>query len=449
MIFVLALLSRTVQPSSFFGVWIFAGLACQCAFLLWTNISKPAHRGLGRLGFHFAMLAYFYATPLFSPGLVESISEDIHNDLGATLLLTVIGFEIAYWRLQKSRTRPHPVRIRNVHLIGVAVVGLISAIASLVLRAIALRVSVQSVIYSMRGQVWAASVQEVTPTLYYTLFVLSSAAYLGGAAAGAYLVLKNRRASSWQSVVCWSVLISIAGLGLRQGSRALFLYSAVPFIATIWQLLSRSVLRTTRWVFLCALTLAVLAVWGFMSAARGGDVRDFAGSWEDMRPDRHIEAAFDTYSEAAVIVEVFPATFPYEYGRSLVPIVLGWVPRSLWPSKPYPFGVFANFANSQTIQSRSASLAVGLPGEGYGNFGLMGGLFWGLLAGLGCAALDRHVRTLHDGNPLKLQLAMISAVWMAMIVRGGVPEMFYMGLFVACWPFLVSRYLEQRVTASE
>lgn len=439
-----AVLSRAVAPSEFLGLWLFAAVAAQFVFLTWSHMARPSHRGLGRLGFHFAMLAYFFITPLFSPSTIKSISRDIHNDLGATLLLTVIGFELAYWRWQKRSRPSFEKHVRRIPLIELSIIGLASAIASLVLRAIALRVSVQSVIYSMRGQIWTASVQDVTPVMYYTLFGLSSAAYLGGAAASAYLISHDRARSNWQRILCWSVLISIAGLGLRQGSRALFLYSAAPFVATAWQLLSRSTIRTTRWVFLAALSLAVLAVWGFMSAARGGDVRDFAGTWEDMSPERHLEGAFDIYSEAAVIVEVFPANFAYEHGRSLVPIFLGWIPRTLWPSKPYPFGVFANYANWETIQNRSASIAVGLPGEGYGNFGILGGLLWGILAGLGASALDRYATNLSDENPLRLQLAMIGAVWAAMIVRGGVAEMFYMGLFVICWPLLLSLYIERR-----
>jgi hypothetical protein len=145
-----------------------------------------------------------------------------------------------------------------------------------------------------------------------------------------------------------------------------------------------------------------------------------------------------------MVVEGFPKQIPYESGKSLVPLVLGWVPRTLWPDKPYPFSLHANTLRGESLEFRAASIAVGLSGEGYGNFGLAGALFWGALMGLACRWGDDRVGRLSESNPLRLQLGAMGGIWAAMIVRGGVPEMFYMGLSVIMYPVLLSWLLSHK-----
>jgi hypothetical protein len=180
-----------------------------------------------------------------------------------------------------------------------------------------------------------------------------------------------------------------------------------------------------------------------MTAMRGGDIRNYQGGLEAMNPAQYAQGAFDIYSEMAVIVETFPEKIDYEYGKSLIPLVFGWVPRSYWPDKPYPFSLYANIIRGETLEDRPASYAVGLPGEGYGNFGLLGVGLWSLLMGLACRTGDDYIGRLHPSNPLRLLLAATITIWAAMIVRGGVPEMFYMGLSVFMFPFALSLFLSR------
>jgi hypothetical protein len=180
-----------------------------------------------------------------------------------------------------------------------------------------------------------------------------------------------------------------------------------------------------------------------MSAMRGGDIRNYEGGLHEMNPASHAQGAFEIYSQTAVIIETFPEKIDYEYGKSLIPLVLGWVPRTVWPEKPYPFSIFANIIKGETLENRAASLAVGMPGEGYGNFGLFGVLLWSFLMGFGCRIADDYISRIHPANPLRLFLAAMMAIWAAMIVRGGVPEMFYMGLNVVMFPLALSWYLSR------
>jgi hypothetical protein len=64
--------------------------------------------------------------------------------------------------------------------------------------------------------------------------------------------------------------------------------------------------------------------------------------------------------------------------------------------------------------------------------------------GLACRVGDDYVGRIHPSNPLGLFLAVMIAIWAAMIVRGGVPEMFYMGLGVVMFPLALSWYLSRR-----
>jgi len=188
-----------------------------------------------------------------------------------------------------------------------------------------------------------------------------------------------------------------------------------------------------------AIGALVIVVWFAMTSMRGGDIRTYEGSFEDIQqPLEAARGAFDVYTSSAVIVESFPDKIDYEYGRSLVPLLLGWLPRSLWPDKPYPFSIYSNTIRGETLDDRSASIAVGLPGEGYGNFGLPGCFLWGLLMGGACAVGDDYLKKVRRSDPLRLFIGASMCIWAAMIVRGGVPEMFYMGLPVNLFPIILS-----------
>jgi hypothetical protein len=414
--------------------WVFLVAVTQAFAFVVSSHLKAKHRGLGRIGFHVGIVACFVMMPLFSSGKIAFAADDLHRDLGATILLVVVGFEGAYWTVLRGMVIPATRGARSRSYLWVAVIGVCGGIAYIGIRAIALHVSAWDVFYSLRGEVAAA---ELSPWSTYALVVAGGIVFLGACAAGAFL--SGKSGNPLENGLCWSLLGGMAAFGFRQGSRAAFLYSCIPLASTAWFFASRGERRSRRWAVGGAGVVLVMLAWGVISSARGGDIRDFTLSWEGARPDRHAEGAFDIYSTALVIVEAFPAQFPYQYGRSLIPLILGWVPRTVWPSKPYPFSLYYNWANWETLDRRAASIAVGIPGEAYGNFGILGGLIWGALFGFGAKVLDRYVSRLSDKNPFKLQVAGVGAVWLALLVRGGVPEMFYMGVVMIGGPVLLGR----------
>ncbi|MCK6685917.1 MAG: hypothetical protein L6R30_26275, partial [Thermoanaerobaculia bacterium] len=228
------------------------------------------------------------------------------------------------------------------------------------------------------------------------------------------------------------VQLTLCGVGFLRGSRAAFLYSAASLVAGVWAFSARrQALRRYRFAAVVALGVAVAGVWLLMSEWRGADVRERRLSETRLDVGAAAAGAFDIYSATAFIVQCVPATLPYQYHRPLVPLVLGWVPRSLWSSKPYPYSNTFNYLEGDTLESRSASIAVGVVGEGWGSGGFIGAFLYGCLFAAGGRWFVRLLRR-HLGlrNPVRLLTSAAGAVWMAMLVRGGVPEMFYMGLFI-------------------
>ncbi|HEX8775006.1 MAG TPA: O-antigen polymerase [Pyrinomonadaceae bacterium] len=407
--------------------------------------------GLARVGFHIGLFAYFVSFPILSPESVDpSIPDDVHQTIGLMLLLTVVGFEAGYY-LKKGRPRiardtdePFTIELRQQKWLWLCVfLGMVAWTSTWLDSAYAAGVSPLSVLLTMRGVVEGAQ-EDATPLLGRLSYIFSSGLFLAAASA-ALLLTSVKRVSKLSATVCWLALLTCALLGFLAGTRAVFLYSFSPLVLTLWLRLSRLKSgRMLRWVLIGLAGIVLAVTWGAMSAMRGSDIRNYQGGLEAMNPVKHMQGAFDIYSQTAMIVETFPDKIEYEYGKSLIPLVLGWVPRSLWPDKPYPFSIFANIIRGETLEDRSASIAVGLPGEGYGNFGLFGVLLWSLLMGLACRAGDDYVGRLHPSNPLRLLLAATISIWAAMIVRGGVPEMFYMGLSVNMFPLALSWYLSRK-----
>src|SRR5207253_2601525 len=114
-------------------------------------------------------------------------------------------------------------------------------------------------------------------------------------------------------------------------SRALFLYSFSPLAIASWVTLSKVRLGKALRAVQTILAAAVLVIaWLVMSATRAQNVREYEGAFENIQAFETAKGAFDIYSSAALIVRYFPDQIDYEYGKSLIPLAMGWVPRSVW-----------------------------------------------------------------------------------------------------------------------
>jgi len=302
--------------------------------------------------------------------------------------------------------------------------------------ALALNAPLSSVLLMMRGVVEGNQLSSQN----YLGIALGAGIFLSATAAT--LLLSTDDLSVRAAVFCWPAVIICTAVGFLGGSRAGFLYSFVPLAVVVWTKLSKLpfsfVVRAMGAV--CAVA-GIIVIWSAMSAMRGADIREYEGGIDALSPVTDAQGAFDIYSTTADVIETFPSKIAYVHGESLLPLVFGLVPRPLWPDKPYPFGLYMNIVKGESLQARSASLAVGLTGEGYGNFGLFGAFLWGAMLGLGCRFGDRYLSRFHQQSPMRLLLSGMAAVWVSMIVRGGVPEMFYMGLQVVALPLVLAALL--------
>jgi hypothetical protein len=417
--------------------------------LLGVNLGKDPVTSLARFGFHVGLFAYFISFPLLSPESIEpGFSDSVHQTVGWMLILTVVGFEGAYhatrWMWRKTPTLSFQAGLNPTQRRLLAVflcLGLAAWLLTTIDYSTAAQVPLIDLVFSMRGRIEGALENPVTELGQWS-YLLSSGLYL--ATASAFLLLTSRKQTSIRThLICWPAIALCSALGFLSGSRALFLYSFAPLALAIWlQLLRLGLGKTLRFLVVLWVAAVLLTVWVAMSAIRGQDVRNYQVTTEDITPVEYARGAFDMYSSSALIVQTFPDQIDYEYGKSLIPLFLGWVPRSVWPDKPYPFSLYANSIKGETLEDRSASIALGLSAEGYGNFGLVGVLLWSALMGLSCALADDFLKKFHPANPLRLFLGASISIWAAMLVRGGVPEMFYMGLQVNIFPIALSLFLK-------
>jgi hypothetical protein len=402
-----------------------------------------------RVGFHIGIFAYFLSYPILLPEDVDiAIPDRTHLLVGLTLITTIVGFEVGYWMRGNTNvagpktegfvlTRATKSRLLSCIFIGVAIwllaVWLLSSASGAPLNVL---------LFKMRKVLDEEVDNDVT--FYRYLYEI----FRGGlflAASSAYLLLAS---TAWRSMMVtalsWVALLLCVVVGFLSGSRAMFLYSIIPITLACWVVLGRMSGAYLRWLLATAGVTALVVTWGAMSAIRDVGFLDYDVDLlyillDD--PATHVAGAFNLYYGIAMIVDAFPDIFPYEYGRSLLALIFGWLPRSFWPDKPYTFALYANLIQGETLESRSASLAVGLAGEGYANFGLLGALSWGGVMGLACRFGDTYIARLTDCRLFKLLPALLAGVWAAMIVRGGVPEMFYMGIFIILSQIVLAKYV--------
>ncbi len=435
----------------------FAALIASTLVLAMFGGSRSALASFMRSGFHVGFFAFFLYIPLFDTEAISArLSSETIDAVGWMLILTVVSFEIGYWWFAPSRRRGFeitsdpPLDLKTQkNLVSFLILGVLGWLIFVVDQVTAFQVPATTLLLTMRGNIEGAAA-DANPVLgYYGGMVVVSGIYLAAAAA-VVLITRSRKAGMVVLTLCWSVLVLAAAIGFLRGSRAVFFYALTPLIVVIWSVVSeRRGLRSFRWMWLVSAAFVIIISWGAMSAMRGGDIRNYEGGWGDINPEQHVTGALNIYDSLAEIVEGFPEKIPYQNGKSLVALVLGWVPRPVWPDKPYPFSLHLTRLRGETLKARSASIASGLPGEGYGNFGYFGVFLWAGLLGFAARKGDDVIRGLHIAEPLKIQIGATAAIWTAMIVRGGVPEMFYMGLFVIMFPALLALYLKKAQQRSQ
>lgn len=414
-----------------------AALATALAALLVATLGsrRAAAGSVLRAGYYVGLLGFLLVYPLYFPGDLRPARDAARETAGWCLVLGVVGFELGYWVYRR------PTRWNLALRPGRRLERWLWRAISLAVGFWALSIydvmqasggGLDDVLLTMRGQVQGEGGSGVSMLGY--LGVFTGAASFAGATAACLLLAIGRRTSLAGRAVLWAALLVCAYGGFVAGSRGVFAFAAMPLVAALWRrfgLHRPEVSRTRVAAVALGAVLAVAVAWYLQSSLRGGDVRR---QWDravegGFRAGQHAEGAFHVFWALELVVDGFPDRIPYEYGRSLVPVVLGWVPRPLWPGKPYPFSQHATTLLGETQERRSASIACTVLGEGYGNFGLLGVVLWTALFGFAARRGDEALQGMDPSHPSHVQLCGMGAAWCALLVRGGVAEIFYMGFF--------------------
>jgi hypothetical protein len=416
-----------------------------------------------RIGFHVGMLVFLCAFPILSPESIKSFDENVRFNAGLSLVLCVIGFELGYWLLRTvfgipKRKAPFILLANNfawtnrLMFIGLALYALFMtyAIASS-------GRSLYSMLFVLRGSL-EVNHEEVLinadENRNQIAGLISYGRYMAAAAATILLLSPNPYRFPVAKTLAWLALLLNAFVGLNSGSggsRSSFLLSAVPLVTTAWMYAGTyNSIRQMR--PLLALIFLIMTYLGFQFLTSNRNQGMVTEENAGMRlenvdvADTGMFNAFAIYADYEMVIGGFPDKEAYQNGASIVPIVLGWVPRRFWPEKPYPFTHVANRIVGFDI--RSVSIACGLPAEGYGNFGFPGVILWGALFGMACAYADFLLTNLRPGHPLSLVMRGMMAVWAAILVRGGTAEMFYMGVFPIGFMWVCLYFSDPRVRTS-
>jgi oligosaccharide repeat unit polymerase len=413
-----------------------------------------------RLGFHAGMMVFLIAVPIISPELMGTVDDNLRFTAGVTLVLCIVGFELAYWYLRSLTGVPRPsepfvLLPRNyAWATRLLFLGLLCYGSFLAYAVASSGQSLYNVIFVLRGQL-AINVDDalIVPddTTNKFAFLLSYGRYMAAAAATVLLLAHNPYRFPINKLICWASLIMCAFVGLNSGSggsRGVFMLSSVPLLTAVWLYAGTNrVLRQLRPVLAAALAFFVFFGFQYLTVFRLQGEEVEARFDEVSLTNTEIVAAFSIYKDYENIVGGFPEKAEFQNGESIIPLLVGWIPRRFWPEKPYPFTSVANQIMGYKLTE--VTIASSLPGEGYGNFGVAGGFLGGALMGLACAFADYRLSNIRPGHPLALGMRGMMAVWAALLVRGGTAEMFYMGLFPIAFMWVCLYFSQPRfATAS-
>jgi oligosaccharide repeat unit polymerase len=397
-----------------------------------------------RIGFHVGMLVFLCAYPVLVPEAIKSYDENVRFTAGLSLVLCIIFFEMGYWVLRTTFGVPQPrtpfLLLANNYswtnrllFLGLALFALFLtyAVAST-------GRSLYSILFVLRSTL-AVNQDEVMinadENRNQIAYLIANGRFMAAAAATILLLSPNPLRFPVAKTTAWIALVVNAFYGLNSGSggsRSSFLLSAVPLITTAW-IYAGTYPAVRQFRPVLAIAFLILTYLGFQYLTSNRNQGMFSDEEAGMRLDT-VEVydtgmfnAFAIYSDYEMVIGGFPNIVEFQNGASIVPIVLGWVPRRFWPDKPYPFTHAANKVVGFDV--KTVSIAAGFPAEGYGNFGYAGVILWAAVFGMLCAFADYRLTNLRPGHPLSLVIRGMMAVWAAILVRGGTAEMFYMGVF--------------------
>jgi oligosaccharide repeat unit polymerase len=260
------------------------------------------------------------------------------------------------------------------------------------------------------------------------IFQLAYHTLLAGTFLMAWRVGSREKASraSWAPLVAL-IFAEVVFFGVMSGARKWLFYL---FFGLVSMRLLRQGSRTLP-KFRVAVTLALLvvffAVWGTI---RSNPLTEIVSGQHDSRTATrdpfhmgYFKSVSEPFEIASLVVDIYPTQRPYEYGRTLLVTLLGFIPRSAWPDKPVGIGkTLTRYTDGRWFQQASGhSIAPTLVGDFYANLGVVGVVLGAIVFGIACRAAASYATTgMTGGVQLQAARVIIPSVFVAGLaeVRG-------------------------------
>jgi oligosaccharide repeat unit polymerase len=153
---------------------------------------------------------------------------------------------------------------------------------------------------------------------------------------------------------------------------------------------------------------------------------------------------FGQFDWFVIVLGITPAVIPFQFGKTYLELAAWFVPRAIWPGKPWPISYVVHSA----VGGSSAGMPFTMIGEMYLNFHVPGIVIGMALFGVLLKTLYVYLRTNRDSLGIVLVYAYVYASLHLLFTRSFAPMV--MGLILALAPMVLAvKFIEQRSASSD
>lgn len=211
------------------------------------------------------------------------------------------------------------------------------------------------------------------------------------------------------------------------GKRNIVIWALVLVLYALWK---RRTMQPKQILLMSLLFLTVGIGFSalYQQAFRYDDLK--VDSWEDVYTNMRVDYGREDVTKMAIYAELNPSELTIlDYrGQSMLYNLLFFVPREVWPGKPWPYAVYATSALIRIPpQYVGWGMTTGILDESIANFGLLGMLVGPLFISIVCRVGDR------DQEPLPQLLTVLITILMLVLQLAAFMPVFLAWLAVVIW----------------
>lgn len=210
---------------------------------------------------------------------------------------------------------------------------------------------------------------------------------------------EGARRATWTPLIAL-ILAEVIFFGVISGARKWLFYM---FFGLLCMRLLRNGVRSIPRMRIAVLFAVLIVFFSFWGTVRSHSLTEIvSGRRSEPRAAARIpwymgyfKSVAEPFEVASLVVDIYPAQRPYEYGRTVLVTVFGFIPRSVWPEKPVGIGkTMTRYTDGYLFQETTGhSLAITLLGDFYANLGVVGVVVGGLFFGIVCRTFAAYAAT--------------------------------------------------------